>query len=164
MLHEMRRARQSLSQEDCVRLLEGAASGVLALSGADGAPYAVPLSYVFRDGKLYFHCARAGHKLDLLAENPRASFCVIGQDKVVPEEYTTYYRSVVAFGTVRPLEDGPEKRTAIEALCRRYAPERTEEDLSATVDRAWKNLCLLELAVERMTGKQAVELVTEVVQ
>ncbi len=33
-------------------------SGVLALSGDDDYPYAVPISFVFDGAKLYFHCAK----------------------------------------------------------------------------------------------------------
>ena len=119
MYPEMRRKKQALSPAACDAILQAGTSGVLALSGADGQPYAVPLSYVYHEGKVYFHCARAGHKLDLLDQNPKASFCVIGQDQVVPEKYTTYYRSVILFGTVRRLTAGEEKRAAILALARR---------------------------------------------
>ena len=66
--------------------------------------------------KLYFHCAKSGHKLDAVRRNPKASFCVVDQDLIVPERYTTYYRSVIAFGVMRILEDDGEKRAAVEKL------------------------------------------------
>ena len=75
-------------------------SGVLAAAGEDDYPYAVPLSYVYCDFKLYFHCAKEGHKLEAIARNPKVSFCVIDQDQVVPEKYTTYFRSVIVFRCV----------------------------------------------------------------
>ncbi len=137
MIPAMRRKRQALSPADCAAILEKGTSGVLALCGAEGRPYAVPLSYLFAGGKLYFHSARAGYKLDLIRENPSASFCVIGQDLVVPEEYTTYFTSVIAFGTVRVLEDDARKRAAIDALARKYAPDSTDEDRCAAIDREW---------------------------
>ena len=62
---------------------------MLAVEGDGGYPYAVPLSYAWDSGKLLFHCARSGHKLDAVKRNPKASFCVIGQDRVIPDEYTT---------------------------------------------------------------------------
>ena len=113
MFREMRRKRQMLSEDDCKIILREGTSGVLALSGDDGYPYAVPLSYVYDGEKIFFHCAKSGHKLDAIRRNPKASFCVIGQDKVVPEEYTTDYRSVIAFGTVRILEDDREKYDSV---------------------------------------------------
>ena len=98
MFREMRRKKQQMSGDACDELLFRGTSGVLALSGDDGYPYAVPISYVYDGEKIYFHCAKSGHKLDAIKRNPKASFCVIGQDQIVPEEYTTYFRSVIAFG------------------------------------------------------------------
>lgn len=161
MFREMRRKRQMLSQADAEALLLAGTSGVLAVSGDEGYPYAVPLSYVYHGGKLYFHCAKSGHKLDAIARNPKASFCVIGQDQVVPAEYTTYFRSVIAFGTVRVLEDEGEVRRAIQVLSGRYAPLETAEHRDAVIDKEYSGLCMLEMTVEHMTGKQAIELVCQ---
>ena len=114
---------------------------------------------MYHEGKIYFHCAKAGHKLDLLDQNPKASFCVIGQDQVVPEKYTTYYRSVILFGTVRRLTAGEEKRAAILALARRYSPDEPAEKVDAEIARYWDALCMLELTPDHITGKECIELV-----
>lgn len=84
MFRPMRRHRQQLSQWDCAAILSRGTSGVLAVAGDGGYPYAVPLSYVYQEGTLFFHCAKAGHKLDALRRCSKASFCVIDQDQVVP--------------------------------------------------------------------------------
>lgn len=161
MFRELRRKRQALSLEDCAGLLERGTSGVLALLGDDGYPYAVPLNYVYTDGRIYFHSARQGHKLDAIQNRSKASFCVIGQDRIVPQEYTSYFRSVIVFGTVRILEDETERRDAIEKLTVRYAPESSQADRSAMIDREWDRFCMLELTVDHMSGKEAIELVRE---
>lgn len=90
----MRRHRQQLSQQQSINLLESSTSGTLSLNQPDGFPYQVPLSYVYTDGKLYFHCAQSGYKLDLLRQDDRAGFCVIAQDRICPERYATFYQSV----------------------------------------------------------------------
>lgn len=141
MFREMRRKKQALPLEECTAILAQGTNGVLALSGNDGYPYAVPLSYVFDGDRLYFHCAKAGHKLDVIRQKNRASFCVVGQDQVVPEEYTTYFRSVIAFGTIRILKDASEKRIAVEKLAVKYAPDDTNEHRSQMIDRDW-GLCV----------------------
>ena len=46
MFREMRRKRQLLPQEQALEILENGTSGVLALSGDGGYPYAGPMSYV----------------------------------------------------------------------------------------------------------------------
>ena len=119
MFREMRRKGQALPDEACKEILEKAPHGVLAVSGDGGWPYAVPLSFVYSAGTVYFHCACEGHKLDAVRRDARASFCVVDSDEVVAEEYTTYYRSVIAFGRVRELTGAEEKTAALRLLARR---------------------------------------------
>ena len=159
MFREMRRKKQMLSAAECADLLSRGSSGVLALAGDGGYPYAVPMSYVYDGEKLYFHCASSGHKLDAIRRNPKASFCVIGQDRILPEAYTTAYQSVIVFGAMRILEDDGEKRAAIEALSLKYAPEEPREHLDRVIEKEWAPLCILEMTVEHLSGKQAIELV-----
>lgn len=161
MFREMRRKRQLLSDAEVRAILEAGTSGVLAVAGDDGYPYAVPMSYGYDHdtGKLYFHCARSGHKLDALRRCPKASFCVVGQDLVSPSEYTSRFRSVIAFGTVREMTDDGEKRAAIERLARRYAPDDTAENRASFIEKEWALLCMLEMTVEHATGKEAIELI-----
>ena len=134
-----------------------APAGCCPCWGDGGYPYGVPLSYVYHNGRLYFHCAKAGHKLDAIRREGKCSFCVIGQDQVVAEKYTTLFRSVIAFGQVRVLEDDGEKRAALEALGERFnpgQPESLEKEIAAT----WNSVCVLELEIEHLTGKEAKEL------
>ena len=162
MFREMRRTRQELSHEECIAVLDRGTSGVLALEGDDGYPYAVPISYLYENGKIYFHCAKSGHKLDAIRRNCHASFCVIDQDQVVPQKYTSYFRSVIVFGSIKILEDEQEKRASVEKLAIKYAPEDTQAGRQAAIDREWDLLCMLEMDIEHMTGKQAIELARQV--
>ena len=159
MFRELRRKKQLLSRSVAEDILNRKSSGVLALSGDDSYPYAVPLSYVFDGETLYFHCAKAGHKLDAIRHSEKASFCVIDKDEVVSEEYTTYFRSVIAFGRIRILEDEGEKRAALEKLALKYAPDSTQEDRYGEIQREWPHVCVLEMKIEHITGKEAIELV-----
>lgn len=159
MFRDMRRKKQMLSPEDCFAVLERGTSGVLAVSGDDGYPYAVPLSYVYQNEKLYFHCAKSGHKLDAIRRNPKVSFCVIDQDQIVPVEYTSYFRSVIVFGHIRILEREAEKLSAIELLAIKYHPEDSAENRQKAIRQEYTPLCMLELSIDHMTGKQAIELV-----
>ena len=74
MFREMRRKRQALSREEVSSVLYRGTSGVLALSGDDNYPYAVPISYVYDGENIYFHCAKSGHKLDVIQQNEKVSF------------------------------------------------------------------------------------------
>ncbi len=156
---EMRRKKQALSQQEIEDILQKRTSGVLALLGDNAYPYALPISYVYDDGKIYFHCAKSGHKIDAIRRSAKASFCVIDKDSVIPEEYTTYFRSVIAFGRIKLIEDENEKRATIEKLAIKYAPEDLAENRDTAITREWKTLCVLEMAIEHVTGKEAIELI-----
>lgn len=158
MFREMRRKRQLLTEEESIAILNSGTSGVLAVDGDGGYPYAVPLSFVYSDSKIYFHCAKSGHKLDALKKNEKVSFCVIGQDHVVPEEYTTYFQSVIVFGKARILENDVEKREAIEKLAAKYSPDQ-EEGRKQEIDKEFPPLCMVEITIDHMTGKESIELV-----
>lgn len=158
MFREMRRKKQVLSLDESISVLNRGTSGVLAVSGDNDYPYAVPLSYVYHDSKIFFHCAKSGHKLNAIARNEKVSFCVIDQDNVVPQEYTTYFRSVIVFGKARILEDETEKRSALKILAARYSPNQQQGRLEE-IDKLFKQVCLVELAIEHMSGKEAIELV-----
>ena len=158
MFRPMRRKRQLLSEEQSIAVLQRQTAGVLAVSGDDGDPYAVPLSYVYQDGKLFFHCAKAGHKLDAIVNNDKVSFCVVDQDQVVPEQYTTYFRSVIVFGRARVLDNEAEKRAALELLAAKYSPD-LEQGRLEEIERQYDHVCMVELSIEHMTGKEAIELV-----
>lgn len=161
MFREMRRKQQALSQQQIEDILHKGSSGVLALLGNNHYPYTVPMSYVYHNGKVYFHSAKSGHKIDAIQKNPKASFCVIDQDLIVPKEYTTYFRSVIVFGQIKILEDEKEKRAAIEKLADKYAPDETTDNRNHAIDREWQPLCMLEMTIEHASGKEAIELVKE---
>lgn len=157
MFREMRRKGQLLPENEAIEILKSATSGTLALMGDDGYPYAVPMSHFYRDGKLYFHCAGEGHKIDAVRRCEKASFCVIEQDKVYPEEFTTLFRSVIAFGRIRIMENMEEKIDALRALSDKFSPgfvERRERSISGSIG----HMCMLEMEIEHVTGKEALAL------
>lgn len=156
MFREMRRKGQLLSRPVAENILQRNTSGVLAVLGDEEYPYAVPLSYVYKDSAIYFHCAKVGHKLDAIVREPKVSFCVIDQDQVVPEEYTTYFRSVIAFGKACVIEDETEKMQAIRVLAEKYSSGRI--DMDQVIAREHDGLCMIRMDVEHLTGKEAREL------
>ncbi|MCU0486902.1 MAG: pyridoxamine 5'-phosphate oxidase family protein [Anaerolineales bacterium] len=157
MFREMRRKKQLLSEAETIEILKTCTSGVLGVAGDDGYPYTVPLSYVYQDGKLFFHCAQEGHKIDAIRRNDKVSFCVIHQDKIIPEKFTTHYRSAIAFGRARILTDEGEKRCALESLVARYSPDYPVEG-QQEIERDLHHTCIIEVKIEHLTGKAAKEI------
>lgn len=156
----MRRTRQELPKEETLEILKRNTSGVLALCGMDKKPYAVPLSYVYANQKLYFHVALEGYKLELLNQNPNASFCVIDKDEILPEKFTTKYKSVIVQGKIT-VADEHEKRNAITHLAKKYSPDMDPQD---EIDRFWNQFLILVLEPATCTGKQGIELVEDGLQ
>ena len=157
---KMRRSRQQLRLSESRAILERNTCGVLALAGDGGYPYALPMSYAYREGKIYFHAARTGHKIDAIARCSKASFCVVDQDRIVPEKFTTHYRSAIAFGRIRVAEDPEEILTGLRALGEKYSPGRDTE-LEEEIRKELAAVTVLVLTVEHLTGKQAIELVPQ---
>lgn len=159
MFRPMRRKTQQLSEEACLNVLEKNTNGVLSLMGDGGYPYGVPLSYTFADGTIYFHCAKAGHKLDALKNCSKVCFTVVDKDEVIPEKFTTYYRSVIVFGRAEIVEDKEQKLSAIRNLCQKYAPNETKENREKEIASTYNAMCIVGITPEHMTGKEAIELV-----
>lgn len=157
MFREMRRHRQVLSSKECIDILNKRTSGVLAVLGDNDYPYAVPLSYAYDDSKIIFHMAKSGHKLDAIKNHSKVSFCVIDQDQIVEEEYTTYFRSVIVFGKAQILEDDTQKRTAFEIFAKKYSPN-DEFGRKAEIDKLFKQTIIVVINIDYMSGKEAIEL------
>lgn len=157
MFREMRRARQLLSMDKTVAVLKRCTNGVLACSGDADYPYAVPLSYVYHDHKIYFHCAKTGYKIDAITKNPKVSFAVVDQDVIVSKEYTSYFRSVILFGTAR-ITEGDEWFKGFDALVDKYSGDRPAEEKEKEINGCARSH-IIAIDIEHLTGKEAKELV-----
>lgn len=157
MFREMRRNKQVLSAADTVAVLNRCTNGILACHGDEGYPYAVPVSFVFSEGKIYFHSAKSGHKVDAILQNPKVSFAVVDEDTIVSAEYTSYFRSAIAFGQARIVE-GEERRAAFAALVEKYSGDQPTEAKQHEIARC-DHALIIAIDIEHLTGKEAIELV-----
>lgn len=155
---EMRRKKQLLSKEETINILEACTSGVLGVNGEEGYPYTVPVSYVLKGDKLFIHSAKEGHKIDSIKKNDKVTFCVIEKDQVIQETFTTHFRSVSIFGRARILTDDSKKQYALESLVEKYSPDFIKEG-QKEIKREWNIVSLIEVKIEHMTGKAAIEIV-----
>ncbi len=159
MFREMRRNKQLLSAQDINAVMERCTNGVLACFGDEEYPYAVPVNYVYYNGKIYFHSAKAGHKVDAIMKNPKVSFAVVDEDTIVSEEYTSYFRSVIAFGRAR-LTEGSEWTEGFTALTEKYSGNQPEETKKMKVDSCTRSH-IIAIDIDHITGKEAIEYVKE---
>ncbi|NLV98854.1 MAG: 5-nitroimidazole antibiotic resistance protein [Clostridiaceae bacterium] len=151
MFREVRQEKQSLAREDIDSILERGSYGTLALLGDDEYPYSVPISYIYYDGKIYFHSLPAGHKIEAMTAREKISFSLVDEATLVPEEYTFYFRSVIAFGKVRVATE-TERLEVFHALTAKYSGPVPEADRRAKVDNC-KRAQVYAIEIEHITGK-----------
>jgi nitroimidazol reductase NimA-like FMN-containing flavoprotein (pyridoxamine 5'-phosphate oxidase superfamily) len=157
MFREMRRKKQALSMTECEKVLMNGTSGVLAVLGDEGYPYAVPLSYIYHQNKIYFHSAIEGHKLDALKTSDKVSFCVIDQDLIAAEKFTTYYRSVIAFGKAHVIDNPGEKREALKILGMKYSSDFADK-MDEAIKESFDRVAMIVLEIEHLSGKESIDL------
>ena len=157
MFREIRRIKQKLSEEEAIEILKKGKTAVLAVLGDDDYPYTVPINYVYQNGKIYFHGAKQGHKLDAIKKHDKVSLCVIDKDELVKDELTTYFRSVIIFGKATVITDEKQTYHAAEIFGLKYNDDK--EKVDKEIEREWKALTCVEITIEHISGKEAIELV-----
>lgn len=92
------------------------------------------MNFVYEDGKIYFHGAKEGHKIDAIKNNPKVLMSIINQED-------------------------DEIYQAIDTLGLKYNED--EVTVEKEIQREWKALCCIEITIEHISGKQAIELVNK---
>ena len=157
MERKMRRLKQLLDEQATKEILNNATNGVLSLVDTDGEPYGVPISYAYDgSGCIYFHSAVKGYKIECIEADSRCSFCVVAQDLIMPDEFTTYFRSVIVKGTIHAVIARDEMMKGLLLLCKKYSPDINP---NAEISKCINHVSVLRLDIDSMTGKEAIELV-----
>ena len=153
MFREMRRFKLQISEEECIRILKEQPRGILSMIGDNGYPYGIPLDHWYseKDNRLYFHCAKTGHKLDAIAACDKVSYCVMDKGYRKDGEWALNINSVVVFGRMRVVEDEDKKQEICTNLVRKFTDD--EEYLRRELTNAFPRVNCLELIIEHMTGK-----------
>ena len=153
MFREMRRSKQQFSQEECTEILKQEVRGVLSVLGEDGYPYGIPMDHWYdeKNGKIYFHGAKEGHKLDAIKACDKVSYCVYDKGYRKDGEWALNIRSVVVFGSIRPVEHMEKVEEICRNICLKFTDDQEyiEKELKNYTSRV---LCL-DLIPEHMTGK-----------
>lgn len=151
MFRGMRRKDREMDSEAALALLCEAEYGVLATVGSEGYPYGVPLSHVYMNGRLYFHTATDGAKLEAIARDNRVCFTVVGQTELLPDEFSVRFASVIVFGRAAEI-GGDEKRAALLAIAARYAAG-SANDPGAYIDGAGQRTRVFAVDIDHISGK-----------
>ena len=153
MFRKMRRSRQALSSEECIEILKNEPRGVLSVIGDEGYPYGLPVSHWYdeKEGKLYFHCGKKGHKIDAIEACDKVSFCVYDQGYRKEGEWALNIRCVILFGRAHILEDHDK---ALE-ICRCISHKFTTDEayINREIESSGPAVNVVEIIPEHMTGK-----------
>lgn len=155
MFRKMRRFKQELTKERCTEILQTGKRGVLAVNGDGGYPYAVPLNFVYENGRLYFHSAVEGHKVDAVKRDGKASFCVLSDKVPAGDAWSFFFDSVIAFGRVSIVEDEAERSSKLRLLGLKYFP--TEQMVDSDIAKNAHRALVLALEIEHLSGKHVHE-------
>ena len=153
MFRKMRRFNQQITDAECIEILKNTKRGVLSLLGEDGYPYGIPIDhwYCEEDGRIYFHGAKEGHKIDAIKACDKASFCVYDEGFRKEGEWALNITSVITFGRIRLVEDEDTARKICTELVKKFTDD--EDYLEKELQNAFPRVQCLELIPEHMTGK-----------
>lgn len=152
---DVRRKDYLLTEEEAWYVINHTNNAVMATVDASGTPYAVPITPLVLDGKIYFHGTKdpASRKLNNLAQNPKVSIVWVGTDPLKEDEFTVKYVSAMVAGTVRRIDDPKEMRRVFENYTKRFAGSQSLDSQHATIDGSIGAVALWEVTVEKVTGK-----------
>ena len=153
MFRKMRRFKQELDRDECIEVLKQEPRGVLSVLGDDGYPYGVPMDHWYNeaDGKLYFHGAKTGHKIDAMKRCDKVSYCVMDKGWRKEGDWALNIRSVVVFGRLRPVDDPAKTAEICTNICRKFTDDAAY--LEHELLHSGPAVLCLELEPEHMTGK-----------
>lgn len=156
MFREVRRQNRVLTDEKRIdELLYSSEYGFLSLGTDENSyGYGIPISYAYdkESSSLYFHCAPEGKKLDMMKENGKVSFCVVGITKPIANEFTTLFESVIVFGTAEIDLSDDEKRKALRLLVKKYSAGY-EELGEKYMEKSWNRTATFKIVIEHTTAK-----------
>ena len=141
------------SRAEIERILHEETIGYLGLS-MDDKPYVVPLNYAYVDGRILFHCALTGLKLDHIRANPQVCFAVGRQSGEVRRHAEgdpchVDSDSVICYGTARIINDLEERKQALGTFNRAFRPDAE----GITLESA-HGCCAVEITISEMTGRR----------
>ncbi len=157
MFRELRRKKNEIGLDEAKRLLKTERRGVLSMIGDEGYPYGIPLNYFYSEaeGKIYFHGAREGHKVDSLRKCDKICFTVYGNEFSKEGEWAPYVQSAVVFGRCHMINDQDRAIELARKLAEKYYPDKSLID--EEIAKSGRSVQLFEIEIEHISGKQIQE-------
>lgn len=150
---QVRRQGRLLEEENAIILLRNSEYGVLSMHAEGDNVYGVPVNYVWDEGSaIYIHCAPIGRKLRCLTANSRISFCVVGKTKVIANQFTTEYESIILTGKAHIGLDTEERMHALKLILEKYSPNDQELGMKYA-EKSFARTEIIRIDLEEWSGK-----------
>lgn len=151
----VRRTDYLLTEEEAWYVIQHTNNAVLATTDESGTPYAVPITPLLLNGKIYFHGTKdpKSRKFTNLTQNPRVSIAWIGTDPLKEDEFTVKYVSAIVAGRAHLVEDKKEQQAIFEAFTQRFAGSQPKDKQLETIRGSINDVALWEVIVEKVSGK-----------
>lgn len=170
----MRRKDREMNKQFAHKVIDKAECGVVSMIDGN-SPYGVPLSIVRSGDVLYFHSAKQGRKVDVLARNANVNIVFVG-DKSVPDNYspdeleemnsdgskavklissvfTTEFESAIVTGVVKQVDDEDEKIVAMRLICEKYTPNKMKS-FDTAIAAGLKRTNVYRVDIENISAKR----------
>lgn len=157
MFRDLLRKNKQIPIEDCIHILKTETRGVLSVLGENGYPYGMPMNHWYNEenGKIYFHCGNAGHRLDALRKCDKASFCVCDKGYRADGDWAWNVKSVIVFGKVQIIDDLDTVINITAKLSLKFTND--EEYIRREIENHAHRTLLLQLSPEHICGKLVTE-------
>lgn len=153
MFRELTRKNKQISMEECIRVLKNETRGVLSVLGDNEYPYGMPMNHWYneKDGKIYFHCGKKGHRLDALKNHDKVSFCVYDEGYRNDGEWALNVKSVIVFGKIDIIDDMDKIVNISTNLSHKFTQD--EAYIREEIEKYAHETLLLQLTPEHICGK-----------
>ncbi len=148
----MRLEKYSIDSKSIEKIIHESPYGILSLVNCGDKPYAVPLNYVFYDGRIYLHCAAEGEKIKAIQNNDNICFTIVGRVNIKGDIFNTEYESVLIFGKIQEICTENEKERALVRITQKYSG-LSEEIIIAKCRKCGSRTRVYEIAIDSVSGK-----------
>ena len=159
--HVLRRKEKEITDKaEMKAVLAGAKYVTVAMCRGD-EPYLVTLSHGYDEKKnaVYFHCARAGKKIEILAANNRVWGQALHDRGYADGRCDHLFTSVQFHGRVRFIEDGAEKRHALATMIRRLEGDPDKVIGHQVDDASMAKVHIGRIDLDFLSGKRSEKVV-----
>lgn len=149
----MRRKDREMDESFAIGVTDRCEYAVLSMIDPQGRPYCVPVSIVREGQSVFFHCARAGEKIEAMRRNPQVCIACVGDTRRALHEFTTEYESAIIRGRAEEITEDGEKIHVLRLLCERHVPTNME-NFDREIRRSLAATAVWRVSIDSITGKR----------